>query len=111
MDNINIFQKNGNYYQATDAKIYIGKGTWIANNVAIITANHDLINLDIHSEGKDVKIGNNCWLASNTVILPGVVLGEHTVVAAGAVVTKSFEEGWCVLAGVPAKVIKKIERE
>ena len=46
----------------------------------------------------------------NSVILPGVVLGPHTVVAAGAVVTKSFEEGYCVIGGTPAKMIKKIEK-
>lgn len=43
----------------------------------------------------------------NSVILPGVVLGEHTVVGAGSIVTKSFSEGYCVIAGNPAKIIKK----
>ena len=110
-DNINIFQKVGNYYQATGAKIKIGKDTWIANGVAIITANHDLEDLDTHAEAKDVVIGEECWIGSNAVILPGVTLGNHTVVGAGAVVTTSFEEGWCVIGGVPAKKIKDIEKE
>ena len=55
-------------------------------------------------------LGKECWIGSNAVILPGVRLGEHTVVGAGAVVTKSFEEGWCVIGGVPARKIKDIER-
>lgn len=111
LDDMNIFQKVGNYYQAAEAKIYIGKNTWIANGVKIISSNHDLNNLDIHAPGEDVVIGDGCWLAANSVILPGVTLGEHTVVAAGAVVTKSFPEGWCVIGGVPAKKIKEIEKE
>ena len=108
-DDLNVFQKFGNYYLAVDAKIYIGKGTQIANGVAIITSNHDLEDITVRSEGKDVVIGKECWIASNAVILPGVHLGDHTVVGAGAVVTKSFPGGWCVIGGVPAKLIKIIE--
>ena len=44
----------------------------------------------------------------NSVILPGVVLGDHTIVGAGSVVTRSFEEGHCVIAGVPARKIKEL---
>ena len=109
LDDMNVFHKVGNYYQAVDAKIYIGRKTQIANGVAIITSNHDLEDITVHSEGKDVVIGEECWIASNAVILPGVHLGKHTIVGAGAVVTKSFPDGWCVLAGVPAKVIKRID--
>ena len=47
----------------------------------------------------------------NAMIMPGVELGPHTVVGAGAVVTKSFPEGHCVIAGNPAKLIKKIEEK
>ncbi len=43
----------------------------------------------------------------NSVILPGVQLGDYTVVGAGTVVTKSFPKGRCVIAGNPAKVIKE----
>ena len=39
----------------------------------------------------------------------GVTLGDHTVVGAGAVVTKSFPQGYCVIAGVPAKVVKVLD--
>jgi len=44
----------------------------------------------------------------NAVILPGVHLGDHTIVAAGSVVTKSFPQGNCILGGVPAKVVKEL---
>ena len=59
-------------------------------------------------DGKNVVIGTNSWIGMNSVILPGVKLGEKTVVGAGSVVTKSFEEGNIVIAGNPARVIKKL---
>lgn len=92
-DDINNFQGFGNYYQNFTAKIIIGKGTYIAPNVGIITANHDPMDLDKHLPGKDVIIGENCWIGMNAVILPGVVLGPRTIVGAGSVVTHSFPEG------------------
>ena len=44
----------------------------------------------------------------NSIILPGVKLGDKTIVGAGSIVTKSFEEGNCVIVGNPAKIIKKL---
>ena len=96
----------GNYYQNFSGNITLGKGTYIAHNVAIITANHDFYNLDKHYPPKDVIIGNDCWIGINSSILPGTVLGNHTIVGAGSVVTKSFPDGNCIIAGNPAKVIK-----
>lgn len=107
-DEINVFQVPGCYWQAHDADITIGKKCYVAPNVGIITTNHDTNDPSKHSEGKDVTIGNDCWIGMNAVILPGVTLGEHTVVAAGAVVSKSFSEGHCIIGGVPAKIIKRL---
>lgn len=108
-DDLNNFQGFGNYYQNFDGNIIIGKGTYIAPNVGIITANHDPNDLEKHLPGKDVVLGEKCWIGMNSVILPGVVLGNHTIVGAGSVVTKSFPDGNCVIAGNPAKIIKKLE--
>ena len=109
-DDINNFQGVGNYFQAIgDGHIYIGRGTWIAMNVGIITTNHSIENPDEHDVPQNVVIGKNCWLGMNSVVLPGVTLGDHTVVGAGAVVTKSFPEGYCVIAGTPVRKIKDIE--
>lgn len=47
----------------------------------------------------------------NSVITAGVTLGPRTIVAAGAVVAKSFPDGFCVLAGVPAKIIKILDKD
>jgi len=106
-DDLNNFQTHGCYFQGI-GKIDIGKGTYIASNVGIITANHDLLDLDKHQEAKPVTIGEKCWIGINSVILPGVTLGPKTVVGAGSVVTKSFPEGNCVIAGNPAKMIKSL---
>ncbi len=103
------FQTFGSYFQNISAKIIIGKGTWIAPNVSIITSNHDPNDLNQHRPGKDVIIGTNCWIGINSVILPGVHLGDYTIVGAGSVVTKSFPEGNCIIAGNPAKLIKRLE--
>jgi len=108
IDDFYFFQTFGSYFQNFSAKIYIGKGTWIAPNVAIITSNHNLYNLNDIQCGKDVIIGNNCWIGINSVILPGIQLGDQTIVGAGSVVTKSFPEGHCVIAGNPAKKIKML---
>lgn len=108
-NDLNNFMTQGNYFQAIDAKLIIGEGTFIAPNVGIITENHDLKDPDKRAGGKDVIIGKKCWIGYNSVILPGVILGDHTVVAAGAIVTKSFCEGFCVIGGNPAKLIKKID--
>ena len=70
--------------------------------------NHDIYDYTKYVAGKPVVIGDNCWLAANAVILPEVELGPHTIVAAGAVVTKSYPEGNCILAGVPAKIVENI---
>lgn len=108
-DDINNMQGYGCYFQTIDGKIVIGKGSYIAVNVGIITTNHDINNIDDHVSGKDVIIGKKCWIGMNSVILPGVILGNNTVVGAGSVVTKSFPEGHCLIAGNPAKKIKDLE--
>lgn len=108
LDDLNNFQHFGVYLQSWRGKIIIGKGTYIAPNVGLITENHDLNNLDNHTEPKTISIGETCWIGMNSVLLPGVHLGDNTIVGAGSVVTKSFPEGKCVIAGVPAKVIKKL---
>ena len=110
-DDLNNMNSFGSYFQAFDpnSRIVIGKGTYIAPNVGIITTNHDIYNLDDHVQGKDVIIGQKCWIGMNSVILPGVELGEHTIVGAGSIVTKSFKEGHCIIAGNPARIIKELK--
>ena len=91
--------------------VVIGKNANLGPNVTIISANHDLINNQLHTSSSAIKIGQYCWLGSSAIILPEVCLGDFTIVGAGAVVTKSFEEGYCVLAGNPAKIIKYLNKD
>jgi acetyltransferase-like isoleucine patch superfamily enzyme len=107
-NDINNFQTYGNYFQNFEGKIRIGAGTYIAPNVGLITVNHDMHDPDLYQKGEDIILGKKCWVGMNTVILPGVILGDHTVVGAGSVVTHSFPEGQVVIAGNPATIIKKI---
>lgn len=108
-DDLNNFQSPGTYLQNFNGHIVIGRGSYIGPNVGIITANHDLLNLDNHETSKAVVLGTKCWIGMNSVLLPGVVLGNRTIVGAGSVVTKAFPDGDCVIAGNPAKLIRKIE--
>lgn len=110
VDDLNNFQGNGNYFQA-HGNIYIGKGTYIAANVGLITSNHDINDPDKHSAPKEIHIGKKCWIGMNAIVLPGVTLGDHTVVGAGSVVTKSFPQGYVVIAGNPARIIKTIDKK
>lgn len=109
VDDIDNFQSPGNYYQNFRGKIHIGHNSYIAPNVGFITSNHDIYDLDKSLPGKDIVIGKRCWIGMNVVLLPGTILGDHTVVGAGAIVTKSFPDGGAVIAGNPAKVIKKLD--
>ena len=77
--------------------------------MGLITANHDPANPATHLDPKPINIGKNCWIGMNSVILPGVTLGDNTTVGAGSVVTKSFPEGNCVIAGNPARIIRQLE--
>jgi len=97
----------GQYIQAKNG-IYIGRNVRMGPGVKIISANHNLENFEQHDPSDPIYIGNFCWLSANCVILPGVILGHHVIVAAGAVVTKSFKENDIVIGGVPAKKIKDI---
>jgi acetyltransferase-like isoleucine patch superfamily enzyme len=89
--------------------IIIEENVWIGPRVSIISMNHDIHNYYRYVETKPIIIRKNSLLSTNCVVLPGVELGEHTIVAAGAIVTKSFPDGNQVLAGNPARVIKKID--
>jgi acetyltransferase-like isoleucine patch superfamily enzyme len=103
------FANCGGCYVQGINKIYIGDNTIFAPGIKIISANHDKNNFAEHDkETGPIIIGKNCWIGVNAVILPGVQIGDHVIIAAGAVVTKSFPSN-VVIGGVPAKIITKNE--
>lgn len=89
--------------------IVIGENTWIGPKVSIISQNHDLCDYTQYKKSGPIVIGKNSWLATGCFILAGVELGEHTVVAAGAVVTKSMPKPNQLIGGNPARIIKNLD--
>ena len=88
------------------AKITIGDNVCIGEDVRLLTGTHDLESATFDLIIKPIDIGDNVWIATGAIILPGVKIGEGAVVAAGAVVAKDVEP-WTVVGGNLAKVIKK----
>ena len=81
----------------------------IARGVKIYdTDYHKILDRDgnVLNEDKDIIINNHVWIGVNAIILKGVTIGEGSIVAAGAVVTKDVPAG-CLVAGNPAKVIRE----
>lgn len=90
--------------------IYIDDGALIGHNVILATLNHDLDpnKRDIlHPD--PIKIGKNVWIGSRATILSGVKINDGAIVAAGSVVNKDVPSN-SVVAGVPARVIKYIDK-
>jgi len=100
----------GCYIQAING-IKIGENFLFAPGVKIISANHQVNNLEISEFSDKIIIGNNVWIGANAIILPGVKIGNNCIIGAGSVVTKSFSDDYLVIAGNPAKIIKYLEKQ
>ena len=92
--------------------VTIGSHVNLAQSIVVTALNHNFSDPKQYIDEQGVStmpvvICDDVWIGANAVILPGVTIGEHSVVAAGAVVTKDVPGG-CIVAGVPAKIIKKI---
>lgn len=103
-----------NFSCLSASEIKIDDNVLIASNVLITSETHGTNPLISKSysetplETKPIHIQEGCWLGEKSIILPGVTLGRRCIVAAGAVVTKSFPD-YCIVAGVPAKCIKRFD--
>lgn len=93
-----------NLYSA--AKITIGTKVAISREAFICTASHDITKPNRPLVTAPITICDGVWIGARAIVLPGVTIGEGAIVAAGAVVTKDVAP-WSVVAGNPAKFIKK----
>ena len=89
--------------------IVIGNGVLIGHNVTLATLNHDErpdYRQNIYP--KPIKIGDNVWIGSNATILQGTTIGNGAIVGANSVVTHDVPEN-TIVAGVPARIIRKVK--
>ncbi|MEH6680482.1 MAG: acyltransferase [Sediminicola sp.] len=95
--------------------VYIGNDVRLAQNVVLSGLNHNYAAIDspIHEQGvstKPIVIEDESWIGANVVIVPGVTVGKHSVIAAGSVVTKDIPQ-YSVAVGNPARVVKQYNFE
>jgi galactoside O-acetyltransferase len=106
----NHFYANFNLVIVDDIDVYIGEHVMIAPNVTITPTGHP-VDPELRKPGTQfsipVRIGNDVWIGSNVVILPGVNIGDNSVIGAGSVVTHDIP-GNVVAVGNPCRVLRKI---
>lgn len=104
---------NHNAYFMDGGGITIGHHCFIGPNCGLYTAIHPLLSKE-RNEGYEkalpITIGDNCWIGADVTILPGVSIGEKSVIGAKSVVTKDIPAG-VVAVGNPCKVIRKISED
>lgn len=93
--------------------VEIGSNVNLAQGIVVTALNHNFTDCTkrIDEQGVStakVTIGNDVWIGANATVLPGVTIGNHSVVAAGAVVTKDVPP-YSLAGGVPAKILKKLK--
>ncbi len=89
----------------------IGKNVMMGPECVFITRNHEFSRTDIpmceqgFKDAPPIVVGDDVWIGRRVIILPGVNVGSHSIIGAGAVVTKDVPE-WAIVGGVPAEVKK-----
>lgn len=101
---------NFNLTLVDDTHIYIGDCTMMGPNVTIATAGHPVLP-ELREKGYQynvpVHIGRNCWLGAGVIVLPGITIGDNTVIGAGSVVTRDIPAN-VVAVGSPCRVLREI---
>lgn len=101
---------NFNLTLVDDTHIYVGDYTMLAPNVVIATAGHPILpelREMAYQYNMPVHIGRNCWIGAGALIMPGVTIGDNTVIGAGSVVTKDIPAN-VVAVGNPCRVLREI---
>ncbi len=101
---------NFNLTLVDDTHIYVGDYTMIGPNVVLATAGHPILpelRPLAYQYNMPVRIGKNCWLGAGVVVLPGISIGDNTVIGAGSIVTKDIPAN-VVAVGNPCRVLREI---
>ena len=101
---------NFNFTAVDDTHIYVGDYTMFGPNVILATAGHPILpklRQEAYQYNMPVHIGQNCWLGAGVIVLPGVTIGDNTVIGAGSVVTKDIPSN-VVAVGNPCRVLREI---
>ena len=101
---------NFNHTLVDDTHIYVGDKTMLGPNVVLASAAHPILpelREVQYQYNLPVRIGKNCWLGAGVIVLPGVTIGDNTVVGAGSVVTKDLPAN-VVAVGNPCRVLREI---
>ncbi len=106
----NSVYANFNLTCVDDTHIYVGDCTMFAPNVVLATAGHPILpelREKAYQFNMPIHIGRNCWLGAGVIVMPGVNIGDNTVIGAGSVVTKDIPSD-VVAVGNPCKVLRPI---
>ena len=101
---------NFNLTLVDDTHIYVGDYTMFAPGVIVATAAHPILprlREKVYQYNMPVHIGKNCWLGAGVIVMPGVTIGDNSVIGAGSVVTKDIPAN-VVAMGVPCRVVREI---
>jgi len=93
-------------YLYNKSLISIASGSILSRGSFVATASHDYNSPGFELVSQPVIIGKLCWIASSTIILPGITIADGSVIGAGSVVTRDTVE-WTIHCGNPARAIKK----
>lgn len=97
--------------------VTIGDNVTLSHGAKLISTGYDVEHWmetgeRVHITDKPIHVGNNCWIGADAIILPGVkITGEYVVIGAGAVVTKNITESRVLVAGNPAKIVKRYKTD
>lgn len=101
---------NFNLTLVDDTHIYVGDHTMFGPNVTVATAGHPILpelRAQEYQYNAPVHIGKNCWLGAGVIIVPGITIGDNTVIGAGSIVTKDIPAN-VVAVGNPCRVLREI---
>ncbi len=109
----NSVYANFNLTLVDDTHIYVGDYTMFGPNVTVATAGHPILpelREQVYQYNAPVHIGRNCWLGAGVIVVPGITIGDNSVIGAGSIVTKDIPPN-VVAVGNPCKVLRSINEK